>query len=88
MTRIYRVESRKELDKKIDEYITRGYTVKYRGERTAHLKKKNWGSGENHAIIALLTVWWTVGMANALYAIYKRVTAEEVEFKVDKTVSN
>lgn len=83
MNRTRRVKNQKEMDKKIDEYITRGYKVKMRGSHSARMKKKDWGSGGNHLIIALFTIWWTLGLGNALYGIYKRATAEEIVIKVD-----
>lgn len=83
MTRVYRVESRRELDNRVDELVTRGYKVKSHGDRTAHLKKSDWGSAGTHLILALFTLWWTLGLANALYAIYRRATAEEVKLKLN-----
>lgn len=72
-----------EFERSIDEFITRGYYLKSRGENSANLKKKDWGDGSTHFIIFLLTIWWTFGFANAIFAVYKRLTAEEVTILVD-----
>jgi hypothetical protein len=85
MARIRRIDSQKELDRLIDEFITRGFTLKSRGESNARLKKKDWGDPTTHVIIGVLSFWWSLGLTNALYAIYKRVTAEEVVIKIDDT---
>jgi hypothetical protein len=36
-----------------------------------------------HIVVALLTLWWTLGIGNVAYAAYKRYTADEVTIKVD-----
>jgi hypothetical protein len=71
------------MDREIDEYVTRGYRITSRGETSARLKERDWGDGGVHLIIAALSAWWTVGLSNALYAIYKYVTAEEVLITVE-----
>ncbi|WP_229380089.1 hypothetical protein [Haloterrigena salifodinae] len=48
------------------------------------MKKKSWGSGGMHVVVAVLTLWWTLGIGNAAYAIYKYMTAEEVQIKIDE----
>lgn len=83
MSRVRRVADRKEMERAVDEFITRGYKLQSEGERSSRLKEKDWGDGGTHLILALLTVWWTLGLANALYAIYSYVTAEEVVIKID-----
>ena len=47
------------------------------------MKKKDWGDPGVHLIIAVLTIWWTFGLANVLYAIYKGVNAEEVIIRIE-----
>lgn len=83
MGRVRRVENHREMEKTIDEYMTRGYKLQERGTHNAQLKQKDWGSSGTHLIIALFTIWWTFGLANTLYAIFKRVTAEEVIIKIE-----
>lgn len=86
MARIRRVESQKEMEKVIDDFMTQGYKTKSKGERTTLMKKKTWGSGGMHVVVAILTLWWTLGIGNACYAIYKYMTAEEVQIKIDDEI--
>lgn len=81
--RIRRVSSKKEMDNLIDDYITQGYAVVSQGEASALLKKKTWGTGGGHMMCLLLTVWFTFGIGNAIYAVFANQTAEEVMLKLD-----
>ena len=84
MSRIRRVDDKREMERVIDDYITQGYQVKSQGERSARVKDKDWGSALGHIIVAALTIWWTLGLGNVGYAAYKRYTADEVTIKVDE----
>lgn len=84
MARIRRVDDRKEMERTVEDFLTRGYKIKNEGERSTMLKKKNWGSSGMHIIVAVFTLWWTFGLGNVAYAIYKRLTAEEVQVKIDE----
>lgn len=72
------------MEKVIDDFITQGYKVKSQGERSTMMKEKDFGSGGMHLVVALLTIWWTLGIGNALYAAYKYFTADEVQIKVEE----
>jgi len=82
MPRIRRVDSRKEMERTVEDFLTRGYKIKQEGQESTMLKKKNWGSGGMHVVVAVLTIWWTLGLGNVVYALYKYLTAEEVQIKV------
>lgn len=83
MARIRRVDDTKEMEQVIDDFITQGYKVKSRGERSSMMKKKDFGSGGMHVLIGIFLGWWTLGVANAVFAAYKYFTADEVQIKVD-----
>jgi hypothetical protein len=83
MPRIRRVDSRKELERTVEDFLTRGYKIKQEGQESTLVKKKNWGSGGMHIVIAVLTIWWTLGIGNVAYAIYKYMTAEEVQIRIE-----
>lgn len=53
MTRIRRVESVREQEKLVDEFMTKGYKVKQRGQYSARVKKKDWGSIHVHGFVFL-----------------------------------
>ncbi len=76
--RIRRVESQREMDAIVDDYITQGYVSLTTGENTTLLRKKSWGTTGGHVICALLTVWWTIGLGNLIYALIAHYSAEKV----------
>lgn len=51
MPRIRRVQSQREQDKLVDEFMTRGYTVKEQGQYTTKLKEKNRGEAIMHVFV-------------------------------------
>lgn len=83
MTRIRRVADRQALEQSIDEFITRGYRLRSQDESSARLKETDWGDAATHLIVAVLTVWWTFGLANAIYAFYAYVNADEVLIRIE-----
>jgi hypothetical protein len=70
------------MERTVEDFLTRGYKIKQEGQESTMLKKKNWGSGGMHVVVAVLTIWWTLGLGNVVYALYKYLTAEEVQIKV------
>lgn len=82
MRRVRRVTSQEELERLVDNFTTRGYIIKSKGQDKAHLKDKDWGDSIVHLFLFVLTSWWTFGLSNALYAIYKRISSEEVLIQV------
>ena len=84
MGRIRRVEDEKEFERVIDDYITQGYSVESRGEHSAKLKEKQYGSLVAHILIFVIFGWWTLGISNLLYLGYKYLSGEEVTVKKDE----
>lgn len=85
MSRVRRVTDRREMERSVDEFITRGYRIVAEGDASTRLKERDWGDAGTHLIIAMLTGWWTFGLANALYALYRYTTAEEVVVKIEES---
>lgn len=83
MARIRRVDTQKEMEQVIDDFITQGYKVKSRGEQSTMMKEKDYGSGGVHLIVLIFLGWWTLGIANAIYLAYAYFTADEVQIKVE-----
>jgi len=81
--RIRKVQNKREFENVIDEFITIGYTLQSRGEDNAKLKKKEYGGLIAHILIALFTIWWTLGIVNIIYAYYKYKKGDEVLVKLD-----
>lgn len=55
MTRVRRVESEREKEKQIDEFLTMGYKVEQQGQFSARVKEKDWGSVPVHGFVFLFT---------------------------------
>lgn len=82
-SRIRKVRSEREYEEVIDEYVTTGYRIKERGEKTANLIKPNYGGVASHVLIFLLIGWWTIFAANIIWLIYNYYTnSEEVLLKI------
>lgn len=81
--RLRKVSSRKELEDIVDDFMTQGYEVIEEGQRTKLLRKKSWGSGGGHIICALLTVWFTLGVGNVIYALIAHYNAPKVLIKLE-----
>ncbi|MDR2967042.1 MAG: hypothetical protein LBU74_03740 [Methanobacteriaceae archaeon] len=82
--RIRKVETAKEFEKSVDEYITMGYELKSQGEANALLKKGGYGSIVVHIIIFIFTIWWTIGLGNLAYALYSNSKSDEILLKIEE----
>lgn len=58
------------FEQRLDEEYAEGWRVLRDSETRVVLRKPEYGSAWLHAIIALITVWVTFGLANLLYALY------------------
>lgn len=56
MARIRRVESKREQEKVIDDFLTRGYKIQSQGEFSAKVKDRDFGSAPVHVFIFLFTL--------------------------------
>lgn len=82
--RLRKVENEDELHDKIDDYQIQGFSVQERSDTHAKLRDNSFGSGGVHVIVLLLTVWFTAGIGNVLYALYAYfVNSTEVLVKVE-----
>jgi hypothetical protein len=80
--RIREAYSKREMESLIDDYITRGYSVKSRGDRTSRLKDVKYGSIVSHVLIFIVFGWWTFLVANILWLAYQYYSGEEVLIKL------
>ncbi|PYZ92796.1 hypothetical protein CR194_14175 [Salipaludibacillus keqinensis] len=81
--RIRRVFSEREMESVTDDYVTMGYEVLARGETSIKLRENaGFGSAGGHILIFLLSIWWTFGLGNLLYALYKRYSGEKIVIKL------
>jgi hypothetical protein len=84
-TRIRHAKDQKELEAVRDDYITQGYSVKNEGLNTTILNKSSWGTLSGHILVALFTIWWTLGIGNLVYALIVH-KSDEVMIKIDEPV--
>lgn len=55
MTRIRRVESERDQEKLLDEFMTKGYKIKQQSKYSAKVKEKDWGSPPVHGFVFLFS---------------------------------
>ena len=83
MKQVIRVQTRKELDNRIEDKTTEGYKLNSQTDRQAEFIKRNYGSAFWHIIIFLLTIWFTFGIGNLFYLMYSYfVKKDEVTVKL------
>lgn len=56
MTRIRRVESEREMEQLVDEYVTKGYKISQRSQYSSKVKEKDFGSAPVHAFTFLFAL--------------------------------
>ena len=81
---IHRVDEDK-LQREKEDMVAEGWKPISESDRTVVLHKDGGvGSAGTHLIVAILTVWWTFGLGNLLYLIYKKYGCiEELRLKVE-----
>lgn len=82
--RIRRAADVREMERTRDDLITTGYHVESSGENTTLLSNAGWGTLGAHIVVAILTVWWTFGLGNLVYAVYAHSQGDSVLVKVDE----
>lgn len=48
------------------------------------MKERSFGSAGTHLLILIFLGWWTIGIANAIYAAYKYFSGDEVKIQVEE----
>jgi hypothetical protein len=83
--RIQRVKNGTELEDKISNYLAMGYKIKRRQDDSAELWKREYGSIFLHIILLATTGWFSFGLVNLAYLLYKHYSPEDaVLVKIDK----
>ncbi|WP_049894356.1 hypothetical protein [Halogranum rubrum] len=67
----------REFERLIDDEEIEGWKIKEDGDERVLMFKPNYGTLGGHTLVALLTVWWTFGIGNGLYAAYKYVKSPQ-----------
>lgn len=83
ISRIRNVDTQREMERTVDDFVTRGWEIIDEGQNSRVLREKNWGSTGAHIIIAVLTAWWTLFLGNVTYALILRYgTAEKILIQI------
>lgn len=77
MTRTRTVADRAEYERVVDEYLRDGYTALDHTDGRATLRKRDHGSLLTHLAVFFTVGFWTLGLANLLYALYRRWNASD-----------
>ena len=85
--RLRRCADRGEYERTVDDLAVQGYKIKSRSETTAMLEKPNWGTAGGHTLIFFLTVWFTLGLGNLVYALVKNAGRDKVVVRVDEAAA-
>lgn len=84
VSRMRRTQSQREHDNLVDDYVTQGFGVIEQGAASTMLRKRSWGSVGGHVLWGLLTLWWTFGIGNVIYALIAHYTAEKVMVRIEQ----
>lgn len=79
MADFLRTSSEKEYTDLMDEYVKKGYSIISCDSRTAELVK--YKKKTLHKKIALITVWYTLGLANLVYLLLPNKIEDKVTIK-------
>lgn len=60
-----------EFERRIEDEQVEGWKIQEDGDERVVMMKPNYGSMGGHLLVALLTIWWTLGIGNVVYAAYK-----------------
>ncbi|WNY28629.1 hypothetical protein MmiEs2_08290 [Methanimicrococcus stummii] len=80
--RIITVDTKRALERRVEEYVLQGYSVKTQSDTTATVELRKFGSIFWHIIFFLISF----GLLNILYLLYSYfVKCDEVLIKVEET---
>ena len=63
--------------REVTEKVEAGWRIEEETDDRVTLVRRSVGSARTHLIIAVLTIWWAMGVPNLLYAAYKYVSDAE-----------
>jgi hypothetical protein len=61
----------------VTERVESGWRIEEETAERVTLVKRSIGSAKTHLLIAVLTIWWAMGVPNLLYGAYKYVADAE-----------
>ncbi|WP_135822626.1 zinc ribbon domain-containing protein [Halostella litorea] len=78
------------IRREVDEALRAGWTIEDESSERVVLVKRSYGSLGVHAVIAVLTAWWSFGVVNAVYAgyMYLNDSSRRVLWESDRSCPN
>ena len=78
--------AKKDLENMIEDYRVEGYKLTNQSDNLAVMKKHGgWGTIGWHIVVFFLTVWFSLGLGNLLYALWAHYSdTDTVELKIKK----
>lgn len=65
------------LQQQVDELVAQGWTIDHESSDRLVMINRAYGSLTSHVLVAILTIWWTMGLGNVLWAAYNYVAESE-----------
>lgn len=63
--------------REVTDLVEAGWRIESETQDRVTLVNRTFGTARTHLIIAVLTIWWLMGIPNILYAVYKYFEASE-----------
>ncbi len=70
MQEVFREQTKKGFDNRVEDKQTEGYEMQSNTGTQAILEKRTHGTAINHIIWFVLTFWWTLGIVNIMYLVF------------------
>lgn len=67
----------KHLQRQIDDLVAQGWRIEDEDTDRVVMVDREFGSLGSHLIVAVLTIWWTMGLGNLAWGAYKYVTESD-----------
>lgn len=64
----------KRLQRQVDDLVAAGWRIEDENRDRIVMVDREFGSVGSHVLVALFTVWWTMGLGNVLWAAYNYVS--------------
>lgn len=71
------METNQGCRRRVTELVESGWRIESEADDRVTLVNREFGSATGHILIALLTIWWTMGVGNLLYGAYAYLTDSE-----------
>lgn len=71
------MQESKSHQRRVTEKVEAGWRIEEETSDRVVLVKRNIGSPTVHVILAILTIWWAMGIPNLLYGLYKYIANSE-----------